>query len=238
MNCEQFQSRLMEEPCCEDRDFIAHRESCAHCAREWQQAREFEQMLQAAISVQPENELRAKQPLGRPAQRRRQIWLKAVSVLLLVGVTVAGFNLAQQMFAGDNLPQLVVRHIQKEPEMLNSRQAMNRMELLEALSPLGFELVELPAEVTAAIPCWIRKRRGMHLVMQGGDGPVTVLLMPGEYAQQKQAVVAVSLSGFLIPTDWGSMAVVSHAGEDIEALVHFLRRRVRWKGRQSSVASF
>ncbi len=228
----------MEEPCCEDQDFIAHRESCARCAREWQQAREFEQMLQVAMSVQPENDLRAKQPLDRAARWRRQIWLKAVSVLLLVGAAVAGFNLAQQMFTGDDLPQLVVRHIQKEPEILNSRQAMNEMELLEALSPLGFELIEIPAEVTAAIPCWIRKRRGMHMVMRGGDGPVTVLLMPGEYAQQQQVVAALSLSGFLIPTGWGSMAVVSHTGEDIESLMHSLRRGMRWKGKQSSTASF
>ena len=61
-------------------------------------------------------------------------------MLLLVGAAVAGFNLAQQMFTGDDLPQLVVRHIQKEPEILNSRQAMNEMELLEALE--RWELLE------------------------------------------------------------------------------------------------
>ncbi len=227
----------MKEPSCKDRDFTAHRKNCARCAREWQQARKFESMLRVAISVQPEKELCA-----GPAYRRtrwwRKTWVKAVSVLLLLGATVAGFNLAQQVFTGNNLPQLIVRHIQKEPEMLNSRYAMNEMELLEALSPLGFELVEVPARITAATPCWIRKRRGMHLVMQGGSGPVTVLLMPGEYAQQRQVVAAVSLSGVLVPTSWGSMAVVSHAGEDIEPLMRSLQRQMRRKGKHPSTASF
>jgi len=237
MNCEQFQACLMKEPSCKDRDFIAHRENCVRCAREWQQAREFESMLRAAISVQPEKELCAGQAYRRTGWWR-QTWVKAVSVLLLLGVTVAGFNLAQQVFAGNNLPQLIVRHIQKEPEMLASRHAMSKMELLEALSPLGFELIEAPVGITAATPCWIRKRRGMHLVMQGGDGPVTVLLMPGEYTQQRQVVAAVSLSGVLVPTSWGSMAVVSHAGEDIEPLMHSLQRQMRRKDKHPSTASF
>ncbi|WP_456418104.1 DUF3379 family protein [Thiolapillus sp.] len=237
MNCEQFQNRLMEDPFCKDGDFVVHRENCVRCAREWRQAREFERLLHAAMSVQPEKELKLGR-MRRSVRWRRKTWLKAASILLLIGVSVTGFNLAQQTFAGNNLPQLVVRHIQKEPEVLGSRRAMNRMELAEALSPQGFDLVEAPAGITAAIPCWIRKRRGVHLVVQGGNGPVTVLLMPGEHAPRRQAVAAVSLSGILIPTGWGSMAVVSHADEDVEPLMRALQRNVRWRGGRARAASF
>jgi len=110
------------------------------------------------------------------------------------------------------------------------------MGLMEVLFPAGFDLAEMPAEVTAAVPCWIRKGRGMHLVMWGENGPVTVLLMPGEHVAKPQAVMAVSLAGVLVPTDWGSMVVVSHAGDDVESLVYSLLKDVLWKGKPSSIS--
>jgi hypothetical protein len=235
MKCEQFQNQLMQDPSCEDDDFIAHREQCAPCAREWKQAQEFEAILRTAISVKADKLLEVKHPRRRTTSWWQQTWVRAASVALLIGASVAGFNLAQQLFSAENLPQLVVHHIQKEPEMLNTRHVLDEMELMTVLSPQGFDLVEIPGTITAAAPCWIRKGRGMHLVLRGESGPVTVLLMPGEYAQQ-QAVVSASLSGMLIPTGWGSMAVVSHAGEDIQPLVHSLQQDVRWKGMLSTVS--
>lgn len=236
MNCKQFQIELMKDPASEDRDFIAHRQSCTDCAREWREAEAFEAILRSAISIQPERELLAHRPATGQSRWWQQTWVKAASVLLLIGATVAGFNLAQTMFAGTNLPQLVVRHIQNEPEILDPRQAMDEMALMEVLSPLAFSLVESPGSITAAAPCWIRKGRGMHLVMQGEKGLVTVLLMPGEHAQQQQPIEAASLSGMLVPTGWGSMAVVSHAGEDITPLIHSLQQKVRWKGQLSTIS--
>lgn len=235
MNCEQFQNQLMQDPSCEDDEFLAHREQCAPCAREWKQAQAFEDILRSAISVKADKLLEAKYSRCRTSRWWQQTWVRAASVALLIGAGVTGFNLAQQLFSAENLPQLVVHHIQKEPEMLNAGSVLDEMQLMTVLSPQGFDLAEIPGIITAAAPCWIRKGRGMHLVLRGKSGPITVLLMPGEYAQQ-QAVVSASLSGTLIPTDWGSMAVVSHAGEDVQPLVHSLQQVVRWKGMLSKVS--
>ncbi|WP_456405207.1 DUF3379 family protein [Thiolapillus sp.] len=234
MNCEQFEIELMKDPSCEDRDFVAHRKSCAHCAREWRKAREFEAILRSSMAVQPTRELRVDPPVIRQVRWWQQTWAKAASVLFLIGATVAGYNLAQSMFAGENLPQLVVHHIQKEPEMLGAEQTLDQMALIEVLSPMAFSLEEPIGGITAAVPCWIRKGRGMHLVMQGQSGPVTILLMPGEHVQQQQTVSANALSGMLVPTGWGSMAVVSHAGDDVEPVIHSLQQNVRWKGQATS----
>lgn len=236
MNCEQFQNLLMEDPSRGERDFLEHRDHCTPCAREWRQAQEFEAILRAAVSVQPEKELEAGKVIQRSTGWWHQTWVRAASVLLLIGVSIAGFNLAQQLFSAENLPQLVVRHIQKEPEMLGQQRPLGEMELMKVLTPMEFSLVAIPGDITAAAPCWIRKGRGMHLVVQGIHGPVTVLLMPGEHVPSAQNVAAVSLSGSLVPTEWGSMAVVSHAGDDVTPLLHSLQRDVRWKGIPASVS--
>ncbi len=236
MNCEQFQIELMKDPFCEDRDFIAHRESCARCAQEWEQARAFEEKLRSVMSIQPGRELASHRSATCSGNWWQQVWVKAASVLLLIGATVAGFNLAQHMFAGNDLPQLVVRHIEKEPELLAATEVVDEMRLAEVLSPLAFSLEHSPGSITAAAPCWIRKGRGMHLVIRGDKGPVTVLLMPGEHVAHQQPVKAAPLAGMLVPTAWGSMAVVSHAGDDIEPVVRSLQQNVRWKGMPSKVS--
>jgi len=236
MNCKQFQNLLMEDPSCEDDAFLSHKAHCASCAREWTQAQEFEALLRKALSVKPEKELQVGLSRQRPSDWWWQTAVRVVSVLLLIGVSVAGFNLAHQLFSTEDLHALVVRHIQKEPEMLGQKPPLGEIELMEVLSHMGFSLSAMPAVVTAAAPCWIREGRGMHLVVQGDRGPVTILLMPGEHVQQSRKVIAVSLSGKLVPTDWGSMAVVSHAGDDIEPLMRTLQHDVRWEGTPAGVS--
>ena len=236
MNCEQFQNLLMEDPAREDSDFLSHRDHCASCAREWEQAQEFESVLRKAMSVQPEKELQAGLSRQRQTGQPRRTGIRAASVLLLLAVSMAGFNLARQLFSAENLSALVVRHIQEEPEMLDQKSALEEMTLMKVLTSMEFSLAGMPAVITAAAPCWMREGRGMHLVVQGDHGPVTVLLMPGEHVPQPQEVVAVSLAGKLVPTDWGSMAVVSHAGDDIEPLMRSLQHEVYWKGIPATVA--
>jgi len=175
MNCEQFQNLLMEDPSRGEREFLEHRDHCTPCAREWRQAQEFEAILRAAVSVQPEKELEAGKAIQRSTGWWHQTWVsRAASVLLLIAVSIAGFNLVQQLFSAENLPQLVVRHIQKEPKMLGRQRSLGEMELMKVLTPMKFSLVAIPGDITAAAPCWIRKGRGMHLVVQGIHGPVTM----------------------------------------------------------------
>jgi hypothetical protein len=230
MNCKDFQTRLLQDPSCEEDDFVAHAKSCRSCAEKWQQAQEFEAILRVAIEVQPETAI----DIAKPDASLKKWWqspaARAFSVLLLMGAVVLGINFAQQKLVTNDLPQLVIHHIGKEPELLESPVVLNQLTLRHVLSPMKFELSGVPAEVTAAVPCWIRQGRGMHLVVQGQQGPVTVLLMPGEFVQKPQIVKRASLSGVIVPVQWGSMAVISHAGDDVARLTDALQHGVRWKG--------
>ena len=235
MDCKEFQTRLLQDPSCEQEDFTQHGESCPACAEKWQQAQAFEAVLRVAVQVQPEKVL----DMVEPGSTRTRGWKKTValgfSILMLFVVAVLGFNFTQQKLVVDDLPQLVTHHIQKEPELLETRVVLDQMTLMNVLSPMKFELLQTLDGVTAIAPCWIRQGRGIHLVVQAERGPVSVLLMPGEYLQQDQNLRLATLSGVIVPTSWGSMAVVSHAGDDVTGITDTLQHTVGWKGMLSRV---
>jgi hypothetical protein len=232
MKCEDFRKCLLQDPSCSDAEFLQHRDRCASCEKEWQQAQSFERMLRAVI-LQP----RAPTPRIRMRPPRRRLWqrtrVKVVSVLLLAG-SIGSYSLVRHMFSQESLAEVVVHHVQAEPGLLQQARRQDDMSVAAVFAAMGFELQASPDAVTAASPCWIRKGRGVHMVVQGEKGAVTLLLMPGEYVDERQVLHTEDWSGMLVPERWGSLAVLASAGEDAGAYVDLMERNLRWKGRSSS----
>jgi hypothetical protein len=59
-------------------------------------------------------------------------------------------------------------------------------------------------------------------------GPVTVFFMPGEMADTTMPVASARFNGQIVPTRWGSIAVVGEAGEAVDGLGERLAAAVRW----------
>jgi len=55
----------------------------------------------------------------------------------------------------------------------------------------------------------------VHMVLQGENGSVTVLLMPGEQIDTRNPVDNGRFSGVIAPTRYCSMAIVGEDGEDL-----------------------
>jgi hypothetical protein len=171
------------------------------------------------------------------APRRRlwqSTWARAASVLLLLVGGVGGYHLVQNMFPQDNLARLAVRHVQSEPELLQQTKRLDEWSVAAVFAAMGFESGAGMEGVTAASPCWMRKGRGVHLILKGQKGAVTLLLMPGEYVNEQQPLQTEHWSGMLVPEQWGSLAVLASAGEDTSAFVDLVENNIHWKGRLSS----
>ena len=68
----------------------------------------------------------------------------------------------------------------------------------------------------------------MHMVVPGQQGPITVLIMPGEYLMQAQQVRSPRFFGVIVPTVYGSMAVVGEKLEPVEEVVEKMQRAIIW----------
>ncbi len=172
--------------------------------------------------------------IGLPPLRRRlwqRAWVKAASLILLLLGSVGGYGLARHMLSQDSLAELVLHHVDREPGPLRETRLLDDMSVVAVFASMGFEFQPLVEGITAAAPCWIRRGKGVHMVLRRPEGAVTVLLMPGEYLDERRQFGSRRWSGTLLPEQWGSMAVLAAAGEDTVAIARLMERSVRWKGR-------
>lgn len=236
MNCREFRHRLLAEPNCSEKDFLEHAATCAECNREHRHALRFEEELFRAMRVEPPEDLesrllRAVRP-GRPHRRRIRdsLWLaSAATVLLLAG---AGVWLSPQWnpFPSEDsrLVSRILEHIDDEPEALVASDVIPPATLQSLFTEFGATLTGNLGRVTHATRCPMRLQDGIHLVLKGRHGPVTVLIMPGDRLAGSVQVSSPRASGVIVPTEYGSLAVVGAKAEFVEGLVHRLRRAVSW----------
>jgi hypothetical protein len=227
IDCREFRRRLLIDPYDPDPRLRRHREQCAACDRAANEALAFEAALRRALSVSPPRGLanRIKAAAGRHRPARPGAGAAAVALLALaVWVGVGVFPTEPE------LSTVVARHIEAEEEHLHARHAVGPSQLADLLAPLGGELTGRLGQVHFAELCVIRDARGAHLVVKGRRGPVTVLFMPGESPGRARSVSTGRLRGMIVPTAYGSLAVVGEPGEPIREWAEEAQRAVRWRG--------
>jgi len=231
MNCEEVQRKLLEEPDCRDPELLAHAAHCAACAGERERALAFERRLRASMEIEPPAGLEARLKAAEPKPGRWGLnrLAAAAALLLMLG---AGYWLgsgwwpvpAQQRLAGT-----VLQHIRAEAHYLEIRQALPAADLTALLNQFGAHLSGDLGPVYHASRCPLNGRDGVHLVLAGRQGPVTVLLLPGVGTSEPQAVASDRYTGVLLPAAFGTMAVVGGPGEMVDPLVQRLRQTLVWE---------
>lgn len=233
MNCLEFRRQLLEDPYRTEAAFLAHADQCPSCLAEYRRCQQLEQDLLGALQVPLPAGMREeiieqgqRQATG-PATRRR--WLLgglAASLLLATGI---GMKLA--LFSGPPLDQQVIGHIAHEMPLLEgpADQWVDRIRLQHLFAGLGGELNGELGRVRHAGRCHMGRHDGLHLVLQGERGPVTLLLMPGQPIDGVLPVHAGELQGVILPLQRGSVAVVGNSGEPVLHIGQRLRKVVHWR---------
>lgn len=227
MNCKEFQRRLLEEPGSRDPDFLAHGRACTRCRSELKSALEFEARLKMVLRQPP-----PRAGVYRSGSRRRLLAGSLAGLGMLVLVVFAVVRIQE---APTGLPRLVVQHIHAEPEMFGQHRAIDPLQVARVMASQQYAMRRLPLSVVAATPCWMRSGRGVHLVLQGSEGPVTILMMPAERLADPRPVQEASLQGLVMPAVQGSVAVVAASSGDLEESIGYLRKNLLWRGRPALV---
>jgi hypothetical protein len=143
-----------------------------------------------------------------------------VSMVSLFSTSIERGNVA--------LAQSVINHIEDESRHLREVQAVSSGRLNRVFERFGAELAGNIGTVNFAAECLMRNRTGVHLVMPGQMGPITVFFMPGEMTESSMPVSSTRFSGKILPTAWGSIAVVGENGEPLDGLGERLAAAVNW----------
>ena len=229
MNCTEFQTILMQEPACTERMFLQHISDCGGCREKYDSALEFEALLLDAMQVDTPDELaervlyevkQGKQPAVSSSVYR--LALVASFSLLFVVAGWMGFQWGGGVAYAEKLPQVVSQHIAKERHHLQSQGQLSEASVAQLFARFGAVMHTSMGEVVFAEACWIRHQHGMHLILREASGPVTLMFMPGEDIVQEQDLVWEQSSGLIIPTDYGSLAIIASSPETADQI----RRRV------------
>jgi hypothetical protein len=100
---------------------------------------------------------------------------------------------------------------------------------LDALFQIyGARLTEDLGQVNFAARCLMRNKLGIHLVLPGAVGPVTVFFMPAETPSTRLQVADKRFTGLVQPTSWGSVAVIGEVGEALDGVARRVLDAVVW----------
>ena len=234
MNCLDFRRQILADPFCKDVAVLAHEADCPSCAPFAREIRAQEVRLRSALQeISPPEGMAERIQLAarfdqRSTVRRRWWYSAAATVLMAVGVSMVSLFSTSIERGNVALAQSVINHIEDESRHLREVQAVSSGRLNRVFERFGAELAGNIGTVNFAAECLMRNRTGVHLVMPGQMGPITVFFMPGEMTESSMPVSSTRFSGKILPTAWGSIAVVGENGEPLDGLGERLAAAVNW----------
>jgi hypothetical protein len=228
VNCSDAKLWIGADPTASTADLEAHLATCPECRAYRDEMGVLEQRIRRvlltnmpAVASPP---AMAAAPLRRrspPATR----WLAlAASVLVVIGAAVIGWWIQPPA----PLARDVVAHMSHEPNAWAAEQTISPAALNVVLARGGVGLSSNAGAVTYAHSCWFRKKWTPHLVVQTSKGPLTVLILPGEHVASVEQFQENGYTGFIVPAQGGSVAVLSQGATDIDEQARAISAAIVW----------
>jgi hypothetical protein len=194
----------------------------------------FESLLARALRIDVPETPTAAAPIRR--RPRLVVWgAMAAGVLLALGVSLRVLQNQGYISTGD-LSRDIVAHIHHEPgavkvPVISERAAIATAEVEAVLQAAGAGMAPLQPIVRYAKLCPFRGKMVAHFVVQGEQGPVTVLLLPNEKVNGPERVDEDGFVGIIVPLRiGGSIAVVGEPGEAaLEDIQREVAAAVQWR---------
>ena len=129
----------------------------------------------------------------------------------------------------DSLEDEVLAHLDHEPAALRVTDVAVSDQRLRSVVPADVAAMDHSAGlITYAQSCPIRGKEVPHLVIQGKDGPVTILLMPEETIPEAIQLSGEHVNGVILPVGSGSIAIIGGRDERLEKIEQQVLKSVTW----------
>ena len=164
----------------------------------------------------------------RPRRRSRApIWFAAAATVVL-GLSIA-LRMSPIFEEYETLADEVLAHLDHEPGALRVTDVPVSDRRLQRAVPAAMAAFDRDETlITYANPCVINGKRVPHLVVQGQNGPVTILLMPDEKVEETTPLDGNAVHGFILPVGDGSIAIIGPRDEPLEPIQEKVRASLTW----------
>ena len=228
----EFRRRAYAEPNNEDKDFLDKKNESADNARFVDELKILDKKIADAMQVEPPEGLaeriKLNQQLGAHTHKTKQYRLMlsiAASILIVFSVVFAFLSPT----GGKDLTKEVLVHVYDELDHLeeNHHYSIDRANLMFASH--GGKFNHSIGELRYVGSCDIAKKPGLHMVLEGEKGPVTVMMMPQSKIEKAIQIADSRFQGSIEPTMKGSYAIVAERGEKIEQVKQAVNSSLSWQ---------
>ncbi len=234
MNCEEYRQEIAADP-----DFdggAGHIAECEACRDYRGRMRDLDSRIAAALAIDvpalevpelPAIEDDKVVDLGSRRRMSAPTWFAIAASTALAAVL--GFRMLGPGIEYDSLAAEVLAHVEHEPHSMqitdvsvdDGRLQRVLADRVERFEPEG-------ALITYAQSCVINGKTVPHLVIQGEQGPVMILLMPEEKVASAIPLEDEDSRGVILPVGDGSIAIVGGRNERLEPIESALKNSVLW----------
>ncbi len=232
-NCEDYRQTIAEDPNFDGG--AGHLSECSGCRTYRDEMRALDVKIGRALALEVPDLVLPDFPdlknVVSLSDRRRlstPTWFAMAATVLLAaffGVRFIGGDGAVY----DSLADEVLAHVSHEPMALRVTDVAVSDDHLHDVVPANIaEMDESTGLITFAESCPINGRNVPHLVIQGQNGPITIILMPDEKISSAIALDDEHQHGVILPVGDGSIAIVGGLDERLDEVQKQVLQSVVW----------
>ncbi len=239
MNDLQFKKQLQAAPFQLDEEMRAYLQSHPELNNMVQNSQRWDQQIKNALQIDPPEGLEArillKQSYSETAENfspppvleqkkptHWRHWRAMAASVMLVAIGVGLWQERATLFPlkASDLIAHVVHHMEDEPDFMRvNKSPENAQELQKLFLAVGATLDHPIEHMSYAGECVINGQKGLHIVLQEPEGPVTIIVMPGQQLAAMEAFEASGYQGELLPVKGGIVAIMGKGRKQV-ALAH------------------
>ena len=239
MNCEEYIEAITADPSESFAGGAGHVAGCESCAALKAAIRALDDRILQALTISvPELKIPDLAPveddnvIGLPLLHKSRLttpaWIgiaASFALAAIIGIRFSGNDPSHDL----SLASEILAHLDHEPNALAvTNVAVSEDKLSSVVTPSIGTMKADVGLITYAESCIINGRTIPHLVIQGEQGPVTLLLMPEEMIDGAMSLDGDSINGVILPFGSGSIAIIGERGERLDEIEQRVINSVEW----------
>ena len=236
MKCDEYRSAVSAEPGATGGGLAAHAAECAECAAFSRSLQSLDKVILKALQFDVPELRMPELPAMDKASNVVQLPARRLSIPVALGlaasIVLATVLVVRALAPVTDFPSLeaeILAHLDHEPRALAvTVEAEAGWRVDTVMGPYA-EMSPGAGLITYARTCVIDGHAVPHLVLQGDDGPVTLILLPDEKIDTARPIEGESVRGVLLPVGSGSIAIIGERDAPLEEIEQRVIESMQWK---------
>jgi hypothetical protein len=239
MNCDEYKEAIAADPSFSDD--AGHVAACPSCAQFKANMLALDERIASALAIDvpalqipdlPMVSATEDKVVSLESHRKQRFamptWIGIAAGFALAAIVGVQF-LASDGLSDQELAAEILAHVDHEPWSIEVTDvAVTNERITDVMAVNGGTMHGSIGLVSYAQSCIINGKQIPHLVIQGKNGPVTVLLMPEEMVSMPIRLDGKGISGIILPVGDGSIALVGERDFDVDELKERVVNSVEW----------